>query len=145
MNPTEEGGSRSGRPHWLQDRRTLLTTVAVAAAYYATGRLGLYFAIPPGYATAIWPPSGIALATALLYGSKIWPGIWLGSFLINVGAGLDFSSSGAFVESLAIPAVIAGGAALQAVVGAWLVKRFLGFPNDFSETSQVARFLAFGG
>ena len=36
--------------------------ILVAAAYFITGRLGLLLAIPPGYATAVWPASGIALA-----------------------------------------------------------------------------------
>ena len=58
---------------------------AMAAAYYVVGRLGLLLAIPPGYATAVWPASGIALAGALLYGYRIWPGILLASFLVRGG------------------------------------------------------------
>ena len=30
--------------------------------YFATAKASLALAIPPGYATAVWPPSGIALA-----------------------------------------------------------------------------------
>ena len=56
----------------------------VAAAYFVAARLSLALAIPPGYATAVWPPSGIALAAALLLGGRIWPGIWLGAALANV-------------------------------------------------------------
>ena len=37
--------------------RTVLMVLVIAAAYCITGRLGLLLAIPPGYATAIWPPS----------------------------------------------------------------------------------------
>ena len=55
----------------------------LTTCYYLTGKLGISLAIPPGYATAIWPPSGIALAGILLYGYRVWPGILLGSFLIN--------------------------------------------------------------
>jgi integral membrane sensor domain MASE1 len=35
--------------------------LVLAAAYFVTGKLGLLLAVPPGYATCIWPPSGIAL------------------------------------------------------------------------------------
>lgn len=42
--------------------------LGLAAAYIAAGRLGLLLAIPPGYATAIFPPAGIALAALLVEG-----------------------------------------------------------------------------
>jgi integral membrane sensor domain MASE1 len=53
----------------------------VALAYFAAARMSLVLAIPPGYATAVWPPSGIALAAALLLGNRVWPGIWIGAAL----------------------------------------------------------------
>jgi PAS domain S-box-containing protein len=119
--------------------------LTVALAYYATGRLGLELAIPPGYATAIWPPSGIALAAVLLWGRGVWPGIALGSFAINVATGFSASTSWALLESLGVPAAIAAGATLQAVLGAALVRRFVGLPNDFSDVVSVAGLLALGG
>ncbi|MBI3332968.1 MAG: MASE1 domain-containing protein [Candidatus Omnitrophica bacterium] len=51
---------------------------AVGAAYIVTGRLGFFLAIPPGNVTAVWPPSGLALAAVLVMGPGVWPGIWLG-------------------------------------------------------------------
>jgi len=48
--------------HWVE---LLAKLAAMAAAYYVVGRLGLLLAIPPGYATAVWPASGIALAGVL--------------------------------------------------------------------------------
>ena len=50
--------------HWPE---LLAKLAAMAAAYYVVGRLGLLLAIPPGFATAVWPPSGIALAGTLLF------------------------------------------------------------------------------
>src|SRR5437870_5625685 len=94
-------------------RRDLAAMALMAAAYCVSGRLGLLLAVPPGYATAVWPPSGIALAGVLAYGYRIFPGIWLGSFLINVWTGLDASSTAALLHSLPLPATIAAGAALQ--------------------------------
>ncbi len=54
-------------------RKRLGIFFGVAAAYFAAGKLGLLLAIPPGYATAVWPPSGIALAAALLAGNVAPP------------------------------------------------------------------------
>src|SRR2546426_6331787 len=62
----------------------LARVVLLAAAYFFAAKLALLVAIPPGYATAVWPPSGIALASVLLLGSRIWPGIWLRASLVNV-------------------------------------------------------------
>src|SRR5438876_12246743 len=103
--------------------RTALLVLVIAVVYGVTGRLGLLLAIPPGYATAIWPPSGIALSALLLLGSRAWPGVLLGSFLANVTTTFDRASIG---PSLAVSAVIGAGASAQALLGASLVRRFLG-------------------
>ncbi|MEU1376946.1 MASE1 domain-containing protein [Streptomyces triculaminicus] len=60
---------------------------AVAALYYGSGKLGLLQQIVRGQVTPLWPPTGIALAGLLLLGPRVWPGIALGAFLINVSPG----------------------------------------------------------
>ena len=122
--------------------RLLGRILAVAAAYYACGRLGLLLAIPPGYATAIWPASGIALAAVLLAGGRVAPGVWLGSFLINVGTAYDPAAP---VVSLAIPALIGAGAAAQALLGAWMIRRWVGYTNLLLQELAVIRLLLLGG
>ncbi|WP_262966817.1 CHASE domain-containing protein [Methylobacter psychrophilus] len=123
----------------------LLQIMGLAAAYFITGKLGSYLAIPPGYATAIWPPSGIALASILIYGNRIWPGIFIGSFLINLSTSLIADIPAENFYSVVITLAIAGGSSLQALVGAYLLKRFAGFPNSLSREKQVFLFLLFGG
>ena len=64
---------------------TWLLILLIAALYVITARLGLTLAMPPeNKATAVWPPSGIALAALLLAGRRVWPGIWVGAFLANL-------------------------------------------------------------
>ena len=63
--------------------RHTATILAVGAAYYVGGKAGLLLAIPPGYATTVWPPSGLALVAVLLYGYRVWPGVLLGSMVLN--------------------------------------------------------------
>lgn len=53
----------------------LLVTLFVAIIYLIAGRLALLLAIPSGYASAIWPPTGIALVAMLLLGKRCWLGI----------------------------------------------------------------------
>src|SRR5262245_53071071 len=105
--PTAVIGTRTTAvPQWLQ-------LGAIALGYFVAAKASLVFAIPPGYATAIWPPSGIALATLLLFGLRAWPGIWLGAALTN------------FSVELSVPAAasIATGNALEGVCAAWLIAR----------------------
>ncbi len=45
------------------------STLAIALAYAAAGWAGIQLAIPPGYVTAIFPASGIALAVLLVDGA----------------------------------------------------------------------------
>ena len=68
--------------------------VILASGYTLTGIVGLSLAIPPGYATAVWPPSGIALAALLLWGPRVWPGIAIGSLLVNLGVTLTTGDVG---------------------------------------------------
>src|SRR5262245_9801932 len=117
----------------------------IAVAYGATGRLALLLAIPPGYATAIWPPAGLAFAAILLYGARVWPGIVLGSFLVNVWTAFDATTVGALLTSLALPTSLGLGTALQALVGVGLVRRVVGFPIALDQGRQVAAFLLLGG
>ena len=123
----------------------ILQIIGLAAAYFVTGKLGTYLAIPPGYATAIWPPSGIALASVLIYGYRVWPGILLGSFLVNISTALVGSSFSEILTSVIITLSIGGGASLQAVVGGYLVRRFAGFPNLLCGEKEVFLFFLFGG
>jgi PAS domain S-box-containing protein len=104
----------------------------LAGVYYAAARLALLLAIPPGYASAIWPPSGISLAMLLILGSRVWPGVWIGSFLAN------FSVEGSMLASSAI----ASACSLQAFAAAALIRRSVGIPYRFTQVQQVVKFVA---
>jgi integral membrane sensor domain MASE1 len=58
--------------------------LAIAAAYYGSGRLGVLrrVEVDSSVVTPLWPPSGIALASFLYLGVRIWPGIALGALLV---------------------------------------------------------------
>ncbi|MCX5195488.1 MASE1 domain-containing protein [Streptomyces sp. NBC_00249] len=67
---------------WRRQAEALVRILAVAVAYYATGRLGLLqqVAIHEAVITPLWPPTGIAVAALLRMGPGIWPGITLGTY-----------------------------------------------------------------
>src|SRR5215468_55190 len=100
--------------------RSLAIVVATAVIYWLAARLALFMAIPPGYATAVWPAAGLGLVCVLGWGRRAAVGIALGSFAVNIATGLDTDGALAVLRSCGVTAVIAGGAALQAVLGAAL-------------------------
>ena len=128
--------------HWAELPAKL---AAMAAAYYVVGRLGLLLAISPGYATAVWPSSGVALAGSLLFGYRVWPGILLGSFLINLRTSLDTTSTASILNTTALAASIGLGASLQAVVGAFLIRRFTQYPTALVAARDIIKFLVLAG
>lgn len=141
MNAYDKRPMQSATPFLLYLKSILI----FAALYYVTGRLALLLAIPPGYAAAVWPASGIALAGILMSGYRLWPGIFLGSFFVNIGTSLDATSAFSIAKSLALTSSIGMGAAVQAMTGAFLVRRFVGFPNPLDQEQDVLKFMALAG
>ena len=111
--------------------------VILAAGYTLTGIVGLSLAIPPGYATAVWPPSGIALAAVLLWGPRVWPGIVAGSVLVNVAVSLTTADIPFNAMSVVIAAAIAVGSTVQVLACAGAIQRWVGVARMF-ETGPSA-------
>ena len=99
----------------------------LAGVYYAAAKLGLSLAFETKSVTAIWPPTGIALAALVLWGYRVWPGVALGAFLANRWTGLPlYAELG-----------IALGNTLEALVGAWLLHRVAGFRPSLERIRDV--------
>jgi PAS domain S-box-containing protein len=122
--------------------RWLWPLVATMVAYAVAGLLALQLAIPPGYASPLYPAAGIALASVLVYGMRVVPGVLLGAFIVNLS--LSASRGNLALSALGLPALIACGAALQAWLGAWLVRRFARQPDAISEPRDIAALFGFG-
>jgi signal transduction histidine kinase len=103
--------------------------------YVLAGKLGLSLAIVHPSASAVWAPTGIALAALLGLGYRVWPGIFIGAFLVNV------TTAGSLLTSLGI----AMGNTLEAVVGAYLVDRFAHGWNAFDRAPDTFRFAILTG
>lgn len=103
---------------------------AVAVVYVLLGKLGLSLAFVNASATAVWPPTGVAIGALLLGGVGIWPGVFLGAFLTNI------TTSGAVLAS----AGIATGNTLEAVVATALVTRHAGGKAAFERAESVVAF-----
>jgi signal transduction histidine kinase len=88
-------------------------TIGVAALYVAAARLGLAFDAVSGFATLVWPASGISLAVLMLLGLRFWPGIFIGAVVANL-----------LVHApIAVALGIGVGNTIEAIAGTFLLRR----------------------
>ncbi len=102
----------------------------LASGYFLFAKLGLSLAFVHASATAVWPPTGIALAALLVLGFDVWPGIFAGAFAANA------ITAGSLATSLGI----AAGNTLEGLVGALLVTRFARGREAFNRARDVFAF-----
>ncbi len=100
---------------------------ALALIYLISAKLGLMLDAVSGFATLVWPPTGLALVALLLYGRHLWPGVWLGAFMVNIWAGAPWP----------VALGIAGGNTLEAVLGAHALRKWAAFQGSFSQLRHV--------
>jgi diguanylate cyclase (GGDEF)-like protein len=120
------------RAQYLRD---VAINLALAAAYFLSGELGLHFALLNATATAIWPCAGIALAGLLIFGYRALPGIFLGSFLTAMTT----------PDHVLTAFGVATGGTLEAVAGCYLVNRFASGKQAFERAQDIFKFALLAG
>src|SRR5262245_31942984 len=111
--------------------RDLSRLALLAAAYVATGTLGLQFAFVHPAISLVWPPAGIALGAMLILGYRAWPWI-LGSATII------------FISTIGVrPAALtmAAASSLEACLAAFLIQRYAGGRQALQSHRNVVRFV----
>jgi signal transduction histidine kinase len=89
----------------------------LTALYVVAARLGLLLTHYQDDALLIWPPTGLSFAALILFGRRLWPGIFVGHLLVGLISPLGW-----------IPIFgIAIGNTLEAVVGVTLLVRVADF------------------
>src|SRR5690348_560865 len=80
-------GTRSHPVDTTQRRRgfqELGIGVSVFLIYLTAAKAGFHFAFVAEQVTTVWAPTGIAVASLLLWGRRLWPAIWLAAFVVNL-------------------------------------------------------------
>ncbi len=108
-----------------------LAVAAVAALYYAAGRLGLALAYLDGAVAALWPPVAVGLAALVVFGLRLWPGIAVADLLLG-----DFSTPLGTVLGQTV------GNTIAVVVAALLLRRLTGGRVGLTRVSEVIAFVA---
>ena len=117
----------SDRPGRYWNAQTVLLSTALAVVYVLVAKLGLALAFGHPSATAIWPAAGIALAATVMFGRRVWPGIFVGAFVTNL------TTMGSVLSSLAI----ATGNTLEALLGGYLLHRIFRGQPTFTHARDI--------
>jgi signal transduction histidine kinase len=107
--------------------------VLLSAVYALVAKAALSLDAIQGFATLVWPPTGIALAAAIRFGYGIWPGVAIGALAANLWQGAPASAATG----------IAFGNTAEALLGAYLLRR-AHFRPSFDRLSDVATFVGLG-
>ena len=105
----------------------IFAILILALTYYAAAKLGLSMAFVAPQVTAVWPPSGIAVAALILFGPRLWPGVMLGAFFANVTAS----------EPVWTAVAISAGNTLEGLIAAVILKRYLNFDHLLERRRDV--------
>ncbi|GEM_PF-4139264 len=122
-------------------RKPAVQVLVAALSYFVLARVALLLAIPPGYATPIWPAAGAAVWVVAAWGRPAILGVLLGSAAANyTSAHTDLL---AMATDLVVPLTIGVGAACHA----WLANRLAGeaFRHTSFTGTGVARLYALTG
>lgn len=109
-----------------------LLWVALAVAYFFTGRLCI--SISAQVANVSWMlfiPAGLSLTTALLWGRRVWPGVFLGELTLVLATG----------EPIPSALLMATGNALEAALAGWWFFDRLGRRIEFDRLKDVVQLL----
>lgn len=120
-------------------------TIFTALAYFATARLSLLLAIPPGFASAAWPPAGIALACLLHFRGHATLGILIGSFLTNMWPYVSLSNLESIQRPMVTALIIGIGAALQSYIIYRSIKYFDKSKLKLDSKESVFKFMLICG
>ena len=116
------------------DSRDIAALAAVAAAYYLAAKFGLSLAFTTKQVTAMWPPTGIALAAMLLWGLRVWPAVLVAAFVVNAQIG----------GSLLTAAAIAAGNTAAPLLAAMALRRVPGFELSLTKVRDVLAIVVLG-
>ena len=87
---------------------TATRIAVVAVAYLVAAKTGLEVDAIAGFATLVWPASGIALAAMLLGGYRLWPAVAIGAFAVNLLAGAPMLTALGIAAGNTLEALLAG-------------------------------------
>ena len=120
--------------------------VLLALVQLVAGWLSIRLAIASHYASPIFLPAGIGLGVLLVFGRRLWPGMWLGSFMLCLAVAWEAGrfTGGAGTHALLSSLGIATGSTLSGLVGCTLIRRYAGYPLFYDHIRKTVFFQMLG-
>ncbi|CAN1210861.1 hypothetical protein TUMEXPCC7403_11725 [Tumidithrix helvetica PCC 7403] len=131
--------------HPLKIWQRSIAIAALALIYYASAEISRHLASTPQDVTPVWVPDGIAAAAILLFGYWLLPGVLIGSFLANIWAFFNASSTFGAISSTLQVLAIAIGTTVGAWLGTYLLRKAIGKRNPLKRLPDVSKFLVLTG
>jgi PAS domain S-box-containing protein len=103
----------------------------LAVVYFAAAELGLSLASLHSNVTPVWPPAGIAIASLLIFGRRLWPGVFLGALAANWLTNIHSAAA----------LVIAIGNTLLPLFAYWLLLRVVRWQRSLDSVRDVLNFV----
>ncbi len=130
INEVAQGGAGDMR----SIARTIAVQTGVAVSYLLLARV-VHGYFTSTIASVFWPPGGLALAVLLVCGKRYAWGVFFGALLTHIIAD----------HSIWTPALIALGNTLEALAGAWLLKRNRKFDVNLRTLHDYTGLIFWGG
>lgn len=124
-----------------EKRMALMAYLLLAVTYVASGKLGLMLALPPGYASPVFPPAGIAIAAAFIGGRKTLPWIFLGALVLNIWVAYTGAHRIGLLD-IEAAVTIAVASMLQAALAGWGLRLIIGHADTPSNLREILLFLS---
>lgn len=105
----------------------------VTLAYFLAAELGLSLASVHTSVSPVWAPTGIAIATLLVFGRRLWPAVFVGALAANLWTEI----------SAPVAAGIAIGNTLEALTASYLLTSRESFEQPFRSIKRVLKFVMF--
>jgi len=121
--------------------RWLAAVVGVAVAYFACAQLGRWLSFGGIDTGPVWFPAGLGLAALLLFGRRLWPGVFIGAFSANVALFATQRVADAPTVGF-VAACIAVGNTAEALAGVFVIRRWIGNWSPFGRTIRAFKFVA---
>jgi len=121
-------------------RATWFHALVLGVSFFVLGRLAGWFVFPPQPGSVLWLPSGLSLAFLLRSRTERWPALLIAVFVAEV--------SSALLHGYGIAPWVAAswgvGNCLRTLLGAWLMRRFVGSSIHLSRRWELAGLVLFG-
>ena len=117
----------------LHDLAVTPAVMLLAIAYSVTALASLRLAVVDNVVTPLWPPTGVAVVALLVFGYRLWPGITIAAFLVNI----------AIAPSVAAAGGIAIGNTLAPVFAVFLLRQ-VSFRNELDRLRDALALVFLG-